>query len=330
MALFLVACRTAEPTPGATLTPIQSPTPIESPATEPPNPPTLTPPATEQSETPDVPPTETAALSPTPTAGSQIRFAVIGDYGRAGQDEADVADLVQSWEPDFIITTGDNNYPSGLTETIDQNIGQYYASFIYPYSGDYGSGATENRFFPSPGNHDWNGGSLEPYRDYFTLPGNERYYDYRQGPVHFFALDSDSREPDGVSAGSIQAQWLEEVMIASDAPWKIVYMHHSPYSSGRHGNIDWMQWPFKEWGASAVLAGHDHVYERLIVNDLPIFINGLGGHPSRYRFLFTKSGSQVRFRDAHGAMLVTASGSKLNFRFISVDGQEIDSFSLFQ
>ena len=24
-----------------------------------------------------------------------------------------------------------------------------------------------------------------PYLDYFTLPGNERYYDFTWGPVHF-------------------------------------------------------------------------------------------------------------------------------------------------
>ncbi len=332
MALILVACRIDEPTQEANLTPIQLPTAtaVESSTTRPPNPSTLTPPATEISETPDIPPTENVTLVPSPTAERKIRYAVIGDYGRAGQDEEAVAELVHSWEPDFIITTGDNNYPSGLSSTIDQNIGQYYASFIYPYNGDFGSGATENRFFPSPGNHDWNSGTLDPYLDYFTLPGNERYYDFRRGPVHFFALDSDSREPAGVSAGSLQAQWLEEVLTASDAPWKIVYMHHSPYSSGRHGNVDWMQWPFEEWGASALMAGHDHLYERLIIDDLPIFVNGLGGHPSRYRFLFIKSGSQVRFRDTHGAMLVTVSNSEINFTFITVDGQEIDSFSLFQ
>jgi len=34
---------------------------------------------------------------------------VIGDFGLAGQDEEDAANLNKSWESDFIITTGDNN-----------------------------------------------------------------------------------------------------------------------------------------------------------------------------------------------------------------------------
>ena len=81
------------------------------------------------------------------------RFAVIGDYGDAGEPEADVAALVKSWNPEFIITTGDNNYPSGAAETIDENIGQYYHEFI-SLPGTYGEGADTNRFFLSC-NHDW-------------------------------------------------------------------------------------------------------------------------------------------------------------------------------
>ena len=81
-----------------------------------------------------------------------ITFAVIGDYGLDGPDELDVANLVKSWNPDFIITTGDNNYMDGSASIIDQNIGKYYHEFIGNYQGDYGEGSSINRFFPSLGN----------------------------------------------------------------------------------------------------------------------------------------------------------------------------------
>ncbi|MCH7761181.1 metallophosphoesterase, partial [candidate division TA06 bacterium] len=81
-------------------------------------------------------------------------FAIIGDYGSEGTNEEDVANLVKSWNPDFVITAGDNNYSDGEASTIDPNIGQYYHEFIYPYLGSYGPGATTNRFFPTLGNHD--------------------------------------------------------------------------------------------------------------------------------------------------------------------------------
>lgn len=272
-------------------------------------------------------PTATVAASDTPTQEALVRFAVIGDYGGGGKPEADVAALVHSWQPDFIITLGDNNYPDGAASTIDANIGQFYHAYIFPYQGSYGAGADINRFFPTLGNHDWTPPGAQPYLDYFTLPGNERYYDFTWGPLHFFALDSDSREPDGVSSGSIQAAWLREKMAASTAPWKIVYMHHPPYSSGLHGSVDWTRWSYREWGADVVLSGHDHTYERLLIDGFPYFVNGLGGG-AIYRFKNVLDGSQVRFNEDYGAMLVEADSRQLTFKFITRQGVVVDTYTL--
>src|SRR6185503_14372551 len=101
-----------------------------------------------------------------------------------------------------------------------------------------------------------------------TLPGNERYYDFVQGSIHFFALDSDEREPDGTSASSKQGQWLKNALANSTSPFNIVYFHHAPYSSGSEGSSTHMQWPFKDWGADLVLVGHSHNYERLSIGGM--------------------------------------------------------------
>jgi tartrate-resistant acid phosphatase type 5 len=266
---------------------------------------------------------------PTPASVDQeaVRFAVIGDYGLAGAPARDIADLVKSWDPDFIITTGDNNYPNGAAETIDDNIGQYYHEYIFPYRGAYGEGADINRFFPVLGNHDYQTLNAQPYFDYFSLPGNQRYYEFTWGPLHFFALNSDFREPDGVGRSSIQAAWLRESLSQSELPWKIVYLHAAPYSSGVHGSSEWMRWPYAEWGASTVLAGHNHTYERLQVDGIPYFVNGLGGGP-RYSFQDILPSSQVRFNDDYGAMLVTGTDSELLFEFYTRRGELIDSYTL--
>ncbi len=50
---------------------------------------------------------------PAHAQSEKITFAVIGDYGLTGQNEANVANLVKSWNTDFIVTVGDNNYISG-------------------------------------------------------------------------------------------------------------------------------------------------------------------------------------------------------------------------
>jgi hypothetical protein len=258
---------------------------------------------------------------------ANVNFAIIGDYGLAGQPEQDVANLVKSWNPDFIFTVGDNNYALGASDTIDSNIGQYYHNFIYPYNGTYGAGASSNKFFPILGNHDWYTTNAQPYLDYFTLPGNERYYDQVFGPIHIFAIDSDENEPDGITANSTQAIWLQNALAGSSATWKIVLLHHAPYSSGAHGSTPTLRWPFKDWGADIVIAGHDHVYERLKVNQLTYLVNGAGG-ATLYGFGTPLSGSQVRFNSDYGAIYAQADANQITFKFITRQGNLIDSYQL--
>ena len=272
------------------------------------------------------------AALPTPTQAAVacpggVQFAVIGDYGDASQAEADVAALIDSWNVDFILTLGDNNYNDGEATTIDANIGQFYHAYITPYTGSYGAGAATNRFFPALGNHDWNTGSIQPYLDYFTLPGNERYYTVTQGPVQIFVIDSDWHEPDGRTATSTQAQWLQTQLAASTAAWKLVAMHHPPYSSSSvHGSDETMQWPYAEWGATAVLAGHDHTYERLWAEGIPYFVNGLGGR-SIYGMGTPVPQSVFRYNDDYGAMRVFASDFCINYAFYNRAGELIDNYS---
>jgi tartrate-resistant acid phosphatase type 5 len=215
-----------------------------------------------------------------------ILFAVIGDYGKAGEPEEKVASMVKSWNPDFIITTGDNNYESGEMSTIQQNISQYYGEYIYNYDApvEYqckGKAFEEaiNRFFPSPGNHD--AGSREklvPYLNFFTLPQQETFYKFVWGPVSFYSLNSVTGDLDE------QEQWLFEQLDLSETPFNIVYFHHPPYSPGRHGNTRKMQWDYHGAGVDVVLAGHDHIYARVEKKGeegLYYIVNGLGGK-SRY------------------------------------------------
>jgi hypothetical protein len=267
------------------------------------------------------------------------RVAIIGDYGDDVPSESAVADLVHRLTPDIVVTVGDNSYDA---TSIDLNIGKYYAGYIGNYSGSYGPGSPINRFFPCLGNHDYSdGGGVSAYLGYFALPGaqvastntsgNERYYDFVQGPIHFFALNSNAQESSGVDSASVQARWLKARLAASTAPWKIVYFHHSPYSSGSaHGNTTYMQWPFRQWGATAVLAGHNHVYERVLVGGLPYFVSGLGGRKRRDSFNAPIPGSIVRYSADFGAMLVIAEDTRITFEFHSVAGGDslIDSFTL--
>ena len=275
-----------------------------------------------------------------PLAGGDFQFAVIGDFGSdsTGADgaarELAVASLVKSWNPEFILALGDNNYSNGEATTIDQNIGKYYRDFIGNYHGTLTPWKNPgvNRFFPSLGNHDWDctgcaaTQSPRPHLDYFSLPGNERWYDFTWGPVHFFAIDSDPRVLDLPA----QKAWLQEKLGQSTKNFQVVFFHHPPYSSSSsHGSDLRMQWPFWEWGADVVLAGHVHQYERIMRRGIPFIVNGTGGR-APYPFRATPvAGSVFRDnRDSNGALWVDASAERLVFRYHLKDGTELDRFTV--
>jgi hypothetical protein len=321
--------------PLSTSTPTPEPTQTITPTPEPTQTATFTPtpePTQTATFTPSPEPTQTATFTSTPEptnipAPRPLVFAAIGDYGSGGNDNKDVAAMIMSWQPEFIFTVGDNNYPVGAADHIDAAIGQFFHNYIYPYQGGYGEGSDINRFFPTLGNHDMMTDNGQPYFDYFTLPGNERYYDFVWGPVHLFALDNLETEPDGVSASSAQGMWLQQALAASTSPWNIVYMHYPPYSSGWHGSTEWARWPYGEWGADAVLAGHDHTYERLLEDGVTYFVNGLGGS-AIYNFGSIVDGSQMRYNNDYGAIRVEATDEYLLFQFFNRSNELIDQVEL--
>ncbi|MCA1594193.1 MAG: metallophosphoesterase [Acidobacteria bacterium] len=315
------------------------------------------------------------ALALVPTSqglAETIRFAVIGDYGSTaqsqsdGQDEKQVAEMVKGWKPSFIITVGDNNYECGDASTIVENIGNYYCDFIFNPGAPAGQLCTgraaddkTNYFFPSLGNHDWYTPDAKPYLAYFTqLPGNKRYYDFVQGPIHIFALDSESKEtcnsaadeeegkpnkcnqpctyePDGGDKNSKQAQWLKDKLTGSQSPWKLAFFHRPPYSCKAKTTAEWMRWPFEKWGLSAVLSGHRHVYERIVRKkspNFPYFINGVGGtelskckNKDEEQNLPPSKFDAISIDGQHGAMLVEASEDQINFQFyvIAAKGNKV-------
>jgi hypothetical protein len=268
-----------------------------------------------------------------------IEFAFFGDYGVDNGHELAVSQMVKGWNPDFIVTGGDNLQTTNAT--MDDAIGKYYAEYIGDYVGAYGPGSATNRFFTAIGNHDWTEAGVEAYKDYFSFPesssGNKLYYDFVKGPVQFFILDADPHEVDGRTADSKQAMWLKQQLENSVTPWQVVVFHHPPYSSTINGNgpTPDMRWPFEEWGVDAVLNGHEHVYERFLRDDngdgtdLPYITVGTGG-AGEYSFGTPDPSSVVRYNSNYGALHVTASDTELQFEFWSVanGGTLIDSYSI--
>ena len=264
-------------------------------------------------------------------SGDSVTFAVIGDYGQDSPKEGEVAQMVKSWNPDFIITVGDNNYPLGTAGTIKNNVGKYYGDYIYNPDAPAdrictGKAAQEkiNRFFPSPGNHDnYSIPAIRPYLDYFTLPGDERNYEFVWGPAHFFSLDGGKSG----RTNSVAKNWLQSELAKAQEPFKLVYFHQPPYSPGPHGSATGMQLPFSEWGVDAVLAGHEHFYVHLTDNTSakPLYlIIGNSGNENLYNCTanpLDPNRFTVNYCDnSHfGAILVTATKTKMVFKYYTTD-----------
>ena len=155
-------------------------------------------------------------------------FNIISDFGSNDSNQMKVSKLVNSMNPDFIITAGDNFHKT-LTP-LDSMIGKYYRRYLQ-----------ERNFYPVAGNHDitdpvdyWihDNNYLLNYTDYFSyLPGNRRYYTFSKGAIQFFMYNSDfggiasycptSRkvfEPHGIDSNSIQGQWLKGELTLSACP----------------------------------------------------------------------------------------------------------------
>lgn len=260
------------------------------------------------------------------------KVAAIGDFGEAGSRLQAVTDLVYDLDPELIITMGDNNYGDLTPAGFQENVGDYYDSFI-----------NSGNFYPCIGNHDYANGNGDAYFDYFDLPStpaDERYYDFVRGNIHFFALNSNcttsgcnnssggADEPHGIYEYETQGIWLKNKLASSTAKYKLVYLHHSPYSSSdHHGSDTKVQWPFAEWGATAVMSGHDHHYEHLLVDGIPYFVNGVGGRPN-YSVGTSLPETQFIVDDKNGAMLINATPDNITFEFWSVDTDNDDEVEL--
>lgn len=273
-----------------------------------------------------------------------LRFAVLGDFGLSGAPLAAISSMMRRWDPDFIVSTGDNNY-GPLDSDADSNpnlpgVQNSWESNVGAFFGDYLLGrddrkfplqqAPTQRFFPTVGNHDSapdynNGGTIDDYLDYFhlnptgpaRLPSDRgavhspevSYYAVRQGPVDLFVLDGDvPLRPDLIAA---QKAWLRASAATSTARWKIAVFHQPPITSSYRVSSTWMLWDELNL-VDAILCGHDHFYERLDYFGTPLFITGAGGQ-SLYPFRVPPhERSLFRNNTIHSALLITADPSSLS------------------
>ena len=248
-----------------------------------------------------------------PLRPDSVRFAVVGDNGSADSSEYQVGEQMQKAQQiskfNFVLMLGDNLY--GGSSARD-----YQDRFERPYKTLLDQGVN---FYASLGNHDDNNEiSYAP----FHMNGR-RYYNYSQGNVEFFALDTNYLD-------GAQLDWLQQELQKSTAVWKVAFFHHPLYSSGKtHGSNRELRLTleplFEKYGVNVVLSGHDHVYDRVVPqNGILYFVVGSSGR-LRSGDLRNDSLKAAGFDSDRCFMLVEIAGDEFYYQTISRTGQTVDS-----
>jgi predicted phosphodiesterase len=261
------------------------------------------------------------------TTADQVSFVAVGDNGSGGRQAMAVAERMaltyRSAPFEVVALLGDICYYGNF----EDRFADVFARPMGPLL-DAGVG-----FELAIGNHDDELGhsdeALEEIEAELRLLGTPgRHYVTTHGPVDLFYLDS-SRPGVFGEAGAEQMYWLDDVLGASTNQWKVVALHHPPYSSGHHGSTpgvsDVLEPVLRRHHVDLVLAGHDHDYERTHpIHGTTYVVSGGGCKNTPVgRSPFTAvAESTLEF------VHFDVRGDRLRGRAIRPDGSLVDSFEL--
>ena len=185
------------------------------------------------------------------------------------------------------------------------------------------------------GNVDMDDGVLgSDVRTLVGNPGNGRYFTITRGPVSIFVVNSGINsaeelvEPDKNYAGAKQYATILAAVVRDTSPWKVLVVHHPPYSSGStsYPGLADVRW-VSNLPVHAVISGHPHNYERLLIRDRHHIIAGTAGATLETFRDNPYPGSAERV-EALGYLRLTASCDSATFDFVDLDGAIQDSLTL--
>ena len=132
--------------------------------------------------------------------------------------------------------------------------------------------------FPVIGNHDDRGKMGKWWFETLFGP-NAHFRSITYGSVHLVILSSEGQFRE-------QARWLEEDLrrMRAEKPqihYVLAFIHHGPWGTGRFNGNTWVRHHFvpilRKYGPAIVFSGHEHDYERGVVDGFPFYVTGGGG-----------------------------------------------------
>ena len=281
-----------------------------------------------------------------------LRFIVFGDWGRNGEDnQKQVAHtmgvVARKFKAEFIVSTGDNFYPSGVKSTRDYN---WIASFENIYTAQ----SLQTDWFVVLGNHDYQG-VPQAEVDYsevdrrWNMPA--RYYskifyidnDTTQGVLLVF-IDTTPFLSESYRNKKFHMQdqdtarqriWLEKTLSEASAnvKWKLVFGHHPVYTGGgRMTAPETMEMKklfhpiFEKYHVDAYICGHDHNLQYIKPPGFTHYlVSGAGSELSR-TVVHPEGG--VFAKAENGFMNITVSSKQMHVSMVNYKGENIYSVTI--
>ncbi len=239
-----------------------------------------------------------------------LRFIAYGDSRGVWDNWKNakvVANAIEKEQPFFVLHTGDI--------VNDGTVSDQWIDFF-----NVSKFVQNSTLYPSLGNHENYG---EYYFKYFLLPKKELWYSFNSGSVHFVCLDSNFRN----SLRFSQLFWMIKDLRLNNQPFKVVFFHYPPFSSGNHGSTRILRWiwglVFEYFNVDIVFNGHDHCYERGNVRSVNYIVTGGGGAPP---YDVGSSWWTIYSEKTFHYCLITVNQEELFFEAKKPDGTVFDSF----
>lgn len=222
-----------------------------------------------------------AGKTKTLSGGGKFNFAVSGDSRSFPHVWAKVAASILKHKPEFLVFGGDMVTSGRKDYEWDR---QYFTPAAALFS--------TIPYYPVMGNHEQN---TPLFLEIFKTPNGKKNWSQRIGSVLLIGIDGEM----SWKKDSKLAKWLEKLLSKSKAKFIFLFTHYPAWSSGAHGREkggrpvepgvqkarEVIMPLLKKYNATAMFAGHDHVYERSEPTESGVtqVITGGAGAPLRQK-----------------------------------------------